>query len=150
MSPAWASEDSAPTGSRRERGTPEAQAEADLKAWPCSSGGVMVGRKSSMLLMAFCMTPSKTHSSGRHSSSISLVDAAGKYLDRQKAGWARGTCTPLTAAHRMCTHGLQLLIKAFRMCSSELPSRGGGVSTCTSGQDTCVCGGEQEPTWGTR
>lgn len=40
----------------------------------------MVGRNSSMLLMAFCMTASNTHNRGRHSSSISLVDDAGKYL----------------------------------------------------------------------
>lgn len=41
----------------------------------------MVGRNSSMLLIAFCMTTSNTHSRGRHSSSISLVDDAGKYLE---------------------------------------------------------------------
>lgn len=40
----------------------------------------MVGRKSSMMLTAFCMTASNTHSRGRHSSSISFVDDAGKYL----------------------------------------------------------------------
>lgn len=40
----------------------------------------MVGRNSSMLLMAFCMTTSNTHSRGRHSSSISSVEDAGKYL----------------------------------------------------------------------
>lgn len=40
----------------------------------------MVGRKSSMLLTAFCMAASNTHSRGRHSSSISFVDDAGKYL----------------------------------------------------------------------
>lgn len=51
-----------------------------LKPWPCSSGGMMVGRNSSMLLMAFCMTVSNTHNRGRHSSSISLVEDAGKYL----------------------------------------------------------------------
>lgn len=50
------------------------------KPWLCSSRGMMVGRNSSMLLMAFCMTTSNTHSRGRHSSSISLVDDAGKYL----------------------------------------------------------------------
>lgn len=50
------------------------------KPWPCSSGGMMVGRNSSMLPMAFCMITSNTHSRGRHSSSISFVDGAGKYL----------------------------------------------------------------------
>lgn len=53
-----------------------------LKPWPCSSGGMMVGRNSSMLLMAFCMTVSNTHNRGRHSSSISLVEDAGKYLGK--------------------------------------------------------------------
>lgn len=95
----------------------------------------MVGRNSSMLLMTFCMTPSNTHSSGRHSSSISLVDDGGKYLEKQKAEWARGACTLLPAAESTCTHGLQLLIRAFRMGSRELQiSRGGAVNTCTSGR----------------
>lgn len=89
----------------------------------------MVGRNSSMLLMAFCMTTSNTHSRGRHSSSISLVDAAGKYLEKQRG-------SPALRQHlagaegRSSTHGLQLLIRAFRRCSSELqPSRGEVVST---------------------
>lgn len=33
-----------------------------------------------MLLTAFCIAMSNTHSRGRHSSSISLVDDEGKYL----------------------------------------------------------------------
>lgn len=44
----------------------------------------MVGRNSSMLLMAFCITMSNTHSRGRHSSSISLVDDTGKYLGNSR------------------------------------------------------------------
>lgn len=44
----------------------------------------MVGRNSSMWLTAFCMTTSNTHSRGRHSSSISFVEDAGKYLREDK------------------------------------------------------------------
>lgn len=50
----------------------------------------MVGRKSSMLLTAFCMTVSNTHSRGRHSSSISFVDDAGKYLGESQGHAERG------------------------------------------------------------
>ncbi|TNN73908.1 hypothetical protein EYF80_015925 [Liparis tanakae] len=42
----------------------------------------MVGRNSSMLLTAFCMTMSNTHRRGRHSSSISSVDDAVRQRDQ--------------------------------------------------------------------
>lgn len=83
---------------------------------------MMVGRNSSMLLIAFCMTASNTHNRGRHSSSISLVDEAGKYLcnTRTHALALRSTAEEVTSSLLVNTHSLQLFTKAFKMCSSEL------------------------------
>ena len=143
------------------------------KPWPCSSGGMMVGRNSSMLLMAFCMTVSNTHSRGRHSSSISCVDDAGKYLGNSHTHTHTHThihrartdvstnrrrqskdrlevqihtlihCTQLNWGSKQRiirrinytitedeTYSLQLLIKAFRMWSTELQ---------TSTERRCLC-----------
>lgn len=81
-----------------------------LKPWPCSSGGMMVGRNNSMLLMAFCMTVSNTHNRGRHSSSISLVEDAGKYLGQiqeqkgmEKQGWSCRNNFTGSARHKQRT-----------------------------------------------
>lgn len=133
-----------------------------LKPLLCSSGGIMVGRNSSMLLMAFCMTTSNTHSRGRHSSSISWVDDAGKYLGiHENTRWARtdksaNRCrqartdwrykhehwsTVQRSKRRIIqrvnytitedeTYSLQLLIKAFKMWSTELQT--GRQKKCVS------------------
>lgn len=100
-----------------EFGDENKQGETHRKPWACSSGGMMVGRKSSMVLMAFCMTESNTHSRGRHSSSISLVEDAGKYLEKKT--WT-GPLKEMPKDgegdnHEEKTYGLQLLTKAFRM-----------------------------------
>lgn len=98
----------------------------------------MVGRNSSMLLMDFCMTVSNTHNWGRHSSSISLVEDAGKYLCDTAAATQTQThmhthtlstdlmARPPSTAEEVTTsllddtHSLQLFTRAFKMCSSEL------------------------------
>ena len=122
---------------------------ADLKPWPCSSGAAMVGRKSSMLLTAFCMTPSNTQSSGRHSCSISLVDEDGKYLRRKRAGWAPGACTST------CTGGRQRHSRSAapdQGLQERLQRAGGQEEAGLARAPVCtyVHWRQQEPTWETR
>lgn len=108
------------------------------------------------------MTASNTHSRGRHSSSISFVDDAGKYLgesqehaeraqvdadQRARGKWRHETNPPtqsdlqaVATNHRLNyttagdeTYSLQFLIKAFKMWSSELKtSRERRVRECVS------------------
>lgn len=94
----------------------------------------MVGRKSSMLLMAFCMTASKTHNRGRHSSSISLVDDEGKYLPH-KHTQTRTLTTELRARPPLTAEEVTSLLTVCNF--SPEPSKCAPMS-CKRAETECV------------